>query len=64
MIKLIDILNELILTNHYTRRKADRVLGIKDIFFSPEALGTYSLNQVKEPIINTTSGIKYSKKFI
>lgn len=52
MIKLIDILNELILTNHYTRRKTDRVLGIKDIFFSPEALGTYSLNQVKEPIIN------------
>jgi hypothetical protein len=49
--KLIDILKELILSPHYKDRKKERVDSITNIYVPKEALGNFTLNQVKEPLI-------------
>tara|TARA_B110000503_G_C7131333_1_gene406933 strand:- start:345 stop:1106 length:762 start_codon:yes stop_codon:yes gene_type:complete len=49
--KLIDILKELSLSPHYKDRKKERVDSITNIYVSKEALGNFTLNQVKEPLI-------------
>lgn len=51
MIKLIDILKELSLSKHYKERKVDRVKNISDVYVSKDALGNFTLSQVKEPLI-------------
>ena len=49
--KLIDILKELNLSDHYKDRKKERVDGILDLYVSKEALGNFTLSQVKESLI-------------
>jgi hypothetical protein len=49
--KLIDILKELGLSSHYKDRKKERVDNITDIYVPKEALGDFTLNQIKEPLI-------------
>lgn len=49
--KLIDILKELLPSDHYKDRKKERVDNITDIYVPKEALGNFTLGQVKEPLI-------------
>jgi hypothetical protein len=49
--RLIDILKELYPTGHYKDRKKERVDNITDIYVPKEALGNFTLNQIKEPLI-------------
>jgi len=51
MIKLLEILQELIQTAHYIDRKQDRVIDIKNITVPKEALGNFTLNQIQQPLI-------------
>lgn len=51
MKKLIEILQELISTDHYNKRKIERIDNITDIYIPKEALGDFTLSQVKEPLI-------------
>jgi len=52
MIKLIDILTELTLDQHYLDRKIDRVDNIRKVIVPNEALGNFTLSEIQEPLIN------------
>jgi hypothetical protein len=51
MIKLLEILQELISTTHYDERKQDRIINIKNITIPKEALSNFTLNQIEQPLI-------------
>jgi len=51
MIKLLDILFELELTDHYKDRKVDRIDNIKKVIVPKEALGDFTLEQIQQPLI-------------
>jgi len=59
--KLIDILKELNLSGHYKDRKKERVDNILDLYVSKNALGNFTLDQVKEPLIKYIQNILYKK---
>jgi len=61
MIKLIDLLKELSFGSHYTSRKENRVMGIKKVIVSKEALGDFTLNQIQEPLIKEIQNIVLTK---
>ena len=61
MIKLIDILNELGLTDHYKERKTDRVLNINKVIVPKEALGNFTLEQIQQPLIDEIKKTAISK---
>lgn len=63
MIKLIDILKELDLSGHYKDRKKERVDNILDLYVSKNALGDFTLNQVKEPLIKHIQEVLNRKLF-
>lgn len=59
--KLLDILKELISTDHYIERKIDRVINIKQINVSKEALGDFTLSQIQKPLIKEIQNIILNK---
>ena len=61
MIKLVDLLSELDLTDHYKKRKRERVDNILDLYISKNALGNFTLDQVKEPLIKYIQNVLYKK---
>jgi len=61
MIKLLDILLELNLTDHYNERKTGRVTNIDKVVVPKEALGEFTLSQIQEPLIKKIQDITFSK---
>jgi hypothetical protein len=61
MIKLIDLLLELGLTDHYKDRKTDRITNIKKVVVPKEALGEFTLDQIQEPLIKAIQNIAFTK---
>ena len=53
MKKLLEILQELVSTNHYNERKTDRVINIENVIVPKEALGKFTLNEIQKPLIKT-----------
>jgi hypothetical protein len=61
MIKLIDILSELNLSDHYIERKKGRVTNIDRVVVSKEALGKFTLNQIQKPLIKKIQDIVFDR---
>jgi hypothetical protein len=61
MIKLLDLLLELGLTDHYKDRKTDRITNIKKVVVPKEALGEFTLGQIQKPLIKAIQNITFTK---